>query len=115
MPDMTNVCLCMTALPSPPARGQGEQASLRDIHVNDLPRLELCRPPHTRPIPHPGGASGAVQSAQRFRNRDIGSRRSVAMHRGTFRLTEEPLDEPPHRLRRALDAAGIAHERFWVL
>ena len=47
-------------------------------------------------------------------HRDIGSRQSVAMHWGTFRLTEEPLDEPPHRLRRALDDAGIAHEQFWV-
>jgi N-acyl-phosphatidylethanolamine-hydrolysing phospholipase D len=48
-------------------------------------------------------------------HQDIGSRQSVAMHWGTFRLTEEPLDEPPHRLRRALDAAGIPHERFWVM
>lgn len=48
-------------------------------------------------------------------HRDIGSRQSVAMHWGTFRLTEEPLDEPPHRLRRALDDAGIPYDRFWVL
>ncbi|MFP5307908.1 MAG: MBL fold metallo-hydrolase [Gammaproteobacteria bacterium] len=48
-------------------------------------------------------------------HRDVGSRRSVAMHWGTFRLTEEPLDEPPHRLRRALDEAGVAHDDFWVL
>ena len=40
--------------------------------------------------------------------------RAIGMHWGTFRLTEEPLDEPPHRLRRALDDAGIAHEQFWV-
>jgi N-acyl-phosphatidylethanolamine-hydrolysing phospholipase D len=48
-------------------------------------------------------------------HRDIGSRLSVAMHWGTFRLTEEPIDEPPHRLRAALDAAGIEQDRFRVL
>jgi N-acyl-phosphatidylethanolamine-hydrolysing phospholipase D len=48
-------------------------------------------------------------------HRDIGSRQSVAMHWGTFRLTEEPIDEPPQRLRAALDAAGIAHGEFRVL
>ncbi|WP_281784180.1 MBL fold metallo-hydrolase [Sinimarinibacterium flocculans] len=47
-------------------------------------------------------------------HRDIGSRFSVAMHWGTFRLTEEPIDEPPQRLRAALDAAGIAQDRFRV-
>jgi N-acyl-phosphatidylethanolamine-hydrolysing phospholipase D len=48
-------------------------------------------------------------------HQDIGARQSVAMHWGTFRLTEEPLDEPPQRLRAALDRAGIAQERFLVL
>jgi N-acyl-phosphatidylethanolamine-hydrolysing phospholipase D len=48
-------------------------------------------------------------------HRDVGSRQSVAMHWGTFRLTEEPVDEPPHALARALAAADIPHERFWVM
>jgi N-acyl-phosphatidylethanolamine-hydrolysing phospholipase D len=48
-------------------------------------------------------------------HRDIGSRLSIAMHWGTFRLTEEPVDEPPQQLRAALDAAGIARDRFRVL
>ncbi len=48
-------------------------------------------------------------------HQDIGSRQSVAMHWGTFRLTEEPLDEPPQRLRSALAEAGIAESDFWVL
>jgi N-acyl-phosphatidylethanolamine-hydrolysing phospholipase D len=47
-------------------------------------------------------------------HQDLRSRLSVAMHWGTFRLTAEPLDEPPQRLARALDAAGIAPERFLV-
>ncbi|MFP5358327.1 MAG: MBL fold metallo-hydrolase [Gammaproteobacteria bacterium] len=48
-------------------------------------------------------------------HRDLGSRQSYAMHWGTFRLTLEPLDEPPRRLRAALDAAGLAPEAFQVL
>jgi N-acyl-phosphatidylethanolamine-hydrolysing phospholipase D len=48
-------------------------------------------------------------------HRDLQSRQSVAMHWGTFRLTLEPLDEPPARLAAALDAAAIPRERFWVM
>ncbi|HWU69175.1 MAG TPA: MBL fold metallo-hydrolase [Stenotrophobium sp.] len=48
-------------------------------------------------------------------HRDIGSRQSVAMHWGTFRLTLEPLDDPPRRLAAALQHEGIAQDRFWVL
>ena len=48
-------------------------------------------------------------------HRDVGSKQSVAMHWGTFRLTLEPLDEPPVKLRAALKTAGIAEEKFWVL
>jgi L-ascorbate metabolism protein UlaG (beta-lactamase superfamily) len=29
---------------------------------------------------------------------DLGARHFLAMHRGTFKLTDEPLDEPPQRL-----------------
>jgi N-acyl-phosphatidylethanolamine-hydrolysing phospholipase D len=48
-------------------------------------------------------------------HQDIGARLSVAMHWGTFRLTEEPMDEPPRRLVRALQQAQIAPEQFWVM
>jgi N-acyl-phosphatidylethanolamine-hydrolysing phospholipase D len=48
-------------------------------------------------------------------HRDIGSQLSVAMHWGTFRLTEEALDEPPQHLARALAGAGIPPEKFWTL
>ena len=42
---------------------------------------------------------------------ELGARQFVAMHFGTFKLTDEPLDEPPARLasewqRRALDPAA---------
>jgi len=39
----------------------------------------------------------------------------IAMHWGTFVLTDEPIDEPPQRTRLAWDAAGLPRERLWVL
>ncbi|MGH8460687.1 MAG: MBL fold metallo-hydrolase [Stenotrophobium sp.] len=48
-------------------------------------------------------------------HQDIGSRQSVAMHWGTFRLTLEAMDDPPKRLAAALAREGIAQEKFWVL
>jgi L-ascorbate metabolism protein UlaG (beta-lactamase superfamily) len=43
---------------------------------------------------------------------DLGAKKLVAMHWGTFKLTDEPLDEPPRRLRqewarRALPAEAL--------
>lgn len=46
---------------------------------------------------------------------DLGCKRAIAVHWGTFTLTDEPLDEPPRALAVALHAAGIAPERFAAL
>jgi N-acyl-phosphatidylethanolamine-hydrolysing phospholipase D len=46
---------------------------------------------------------------------DLRARCSVAMHWGTFILTDEPLDEPPRRLAEARSAAGVAPEAFSVM
>jgi L-ascorbate metabolism protein UlaG (beta-lactamase superfamily) len=46
---------------------------------------------------------------------DLGARRSVAMHWGCFRLTDEERGEPPRELGRAREAAGLAEEAFAVL
>ena len=48
-------------------------------------------------------------------HQDLRARYSVAMHWGTFILTDEPLDEPPHRLASARRAAGIASEHFFLM
>ena len=48
-------------------------------------------------------------------HQDIGARQSVAMHWGTFVLTDEPMDEPPRRLRMALERQGISESEFRVM
>lgn len=46
---------------------------------------------------------------------DLRARRIVAMHHGTFDLTDEPIDEPPARFRKAAGDAGLASDRALVL
>jgi L-ascorbate metabolism protein UlaG (beta-lactamase superfamily) len=45
----------------------------------------------------------------------LGAKTFVAMHWGTFRLTDEPLGEPPERLRAAWKARGLDASRLWIL
>lgn len=46
---------------------------------------------------------------------DLGARTFVAMHWGTFKLSDEPLDEPPRRLEAERRRLGIPAERVRVL
>jgi N-acyl-phosphatidylethanolamine-hydrolysing phospholipase D len=46
---------------------------------------------------------------------DIRSKKSVAIHWGTFVLTDEPLGEPPRRLSQAMMDKGIDRDKFVVL
>lgn len=46
---------------------------------------------------------------------DLRSRLSVGIHWGTFVLTDEPLDEPPAKLDRALEKQGVSPGDFRVL
>jgi N-acyl-phosphatidylethanolamine-hydrolysing phospholipase D len=46
---------------------------------------------------------------------DVHSKKSVAIHWGTFILTDEPLDEPPVRLKQALGEKNLSSEKFLVL
>lgn len=38
----------------------------------------------------------------------------VGMHWGTFKLTDEPMDQPPDRTRRAWAAVPLPSERLWI-
>lgn len=44
----------------------------------------------------------------------LGARVLCAMHWGTFRLTDEPVGEPPARLRAWWQARGWAADRLWI-
>jgi L-ascorbate metabolism protein UlaG (beta-lactamase superfamily) len=39
---------------------------------------------------------------------DLGARRMIPMHYGTFRLSQEPIEEPVERLMAAARRAGVA-------
>lgn len=45
---------------------------------------------------------------------DLGARRSIAMHFGTFQLTDEGIDEPGARLAAARQGAGLPEDAFTV-
>jgi L-ascorbate metabolism protein UlaG (beta-lactamase superfamily) len=46
---------------------------------------------------------------------DLRARNLLGMHWGTFDLAEEPLDEPPRRMRAEAAKRGLPAERVWVL
>ena len=46
---------------------------------------------------------------------DLGAKYAIGIHWGTFKLTLEPMDEPPTRLKNALKAAGVDGEIFRTL
>lgn len=46
---------------------------------------------------------------------DLEARYSVAMHWGTFEMTDEAIDEPPRALARARRANGVPAGRFFVM
>lgn len=45
---------------------------------------------------------------------DLGARRVLGIHWGTFDLTDEPLDEPPRRFTAAGIREGLEADRLWV-
>jgi len=46
---------------------------------------------------------------------DVRSKQSIAIHWGTFILTDEPLDEPPGRLKQAVNDSGLPPDSFRTL
>ncbi len=45
----------------------------------------------------------------------LGARYLLAMHWGTFKLTDEPIGEPPERVKAWFAAKGYRADRLWVL
>jgi L-ascorbate metabolism protein UlaG (beta-lactamase superfamily) len=48
-------------------------------------------------------------------HRDLGARRSMAIHFGTFGLGDDGLEDPTRELAEAKKKAGLGDEEFWVL
>lgn len=48
-------------------------------------------------------------------HQDVGAKRSIGVHWGTFQLTDEPLDQPPRDLSIAQQALGVKEVDFGVL
>jgi len=46
---------------------------------------------------------------------DLGARRSIGVHWGTFALTDESLDQPPRELAQARRDRGLAEDDFFLL
>ncbi|MBI2074184.1 MAG: MBL fold metallo-hydrolase, partial [Gemmatimonadetes bacterium] len=67
----------------------------------------IMRPVHMNP-------EEAVQAYRDLAGADGMGGVMMAVHWGTFKLTDEPMDEPPARVRAAWEAAGLAAERLWV-
>lgn len=57
----------------------------------------------------------AVSAYQDIAVANVGRRCSfVAMHWGTFKLTDEPMDEPPMLTRAAWDRGGLDPTLLWI-
>lgn len=84
----------------------GERFGPMDLAILPIGAYEprwLMQPIHVNP-------EESVQIHQ-----DVRSRRSVASHWGTFDLTDEPIWEPPMRLRAAVGRAGLTPESFQTM
>lgn len=71
---------------------------MRPVHMNPEEAVRAFRELHAARPPLPGKA--AVM---------------VPMHWGTFRLTDEPMDEPPRRVAEAWRAADLDPAGLWIL
>ncbi len=76
---------------------------LAAVPIGAYEPVRMMRPFHMDP-------EQAVQTAL-----DVDAALAVAMHFGTFDLTDEPVDEPPQRFRAAAEASALGAERAWVL
>ncbi len=73
-----------------------------------FPRLDVALLPIGAYDPHWFMSKQHMNPEEALRAfQDLGARRMVAMHWGTFKLTDEPLDEPPALLLRQASDSGL--------
>ncbi|HTR76511.1 MAG TPA: MBL fold metallo-hydrolase [Gemmatimonadaceae bacterium] len=68
---------------------------MRAVHVDPEEAVRIYQ---DLVAPHPGAAFPVM----------------LAIHWGTFRLTDEPMDEPPRRAVARWHSAGLAADRLWI-
>jgi N-acyl-phosphatidylethanolamine-hydrolysing phospholipase D len=76
---------------------------LAAVPIGAYEPVRMMRPFHMDP-------EHAVQTAL-----DVDAAQALAMHFGTFDLTDEPVDEPPRRFLSAAEASALGGDRAWVL
>ena len=78
--------------------------------MNETTRRIGAYEPSRMMKPHHVDPEAAVQAGLALR-----AQRLVAIHFGTFDLSDEPLDEPPARFRAAAGRAGYTDASAWLL
>ncbi|MGB3246748.1 MAG: MBL fold metallo-hydrolase [Sulfitobacter sp.] len=110
---------CGFWIDSPPAQiwfagdtGYGDGGIFRDIRTrHGAPEIALIPIGSYEPRWFMSDQHVAPEESVRIFN-DIGARQALGFHWGTFRLTDEPREEPKELLRALVVAAGIAPEQF---
>jgi N-acyl-phosphatidylethanolamine-hydrolysing phospholipase D len=69
---------------------------MRPVHLDAEEAVQVALDLRAAHPSHPGGAV-------------------LPIHWGTFKLTDEPMDEPPRRAREAWGRAGLDPDQFWLL
>jgi N-acyl-phosphatidylethanolamine-hydrolysing phospholipase D len=97
----------------PAFRVIGERYGPFDLSLLPIGAYEprwFMRPVHMTP-------EEAVQAFQDANAHHAPARVPIALgiHWGTFKLTDEPMDAPPERMRAAWRAAGLPEESLWIL
>ena len=92
-----------------------DRLAVRPVRLRDDPDRRV-RPSlvHARRARGPGGGGADLPGPGRAASRPAACRSCSASIGGRFRLTDEPMDEPPRRTAARWRAAGLDEDRLWI-